>query len=554
MSLVSGATQGCKLLFGGRQEAAVKSVAADDLQAIEYARPQTDASVLSPLLLKETFVKVSPDRAKVLVADYDLIRADFPQISNLSDADIDVWLVDNVAYVSAPQASQEVVNDQVPTVNRSRWGYRPPEYRRASVMPVFDPALAAVRADIESKLYTRQSPFELTAAYLGLDFIAIMNHPALSLSELKEQASESKMKISDLARAGAFNYVPGSSKKARNLLSVIDFIELATEMNGKESSAVETEVSSLVAGVNAAVDAAVREADGKSELSRGQIGLMDLKGTGSLHPLQEGHQNGLATTGELLREFLFEKLVSAVLASEQEALRSGARKLEEENSGVGDISTFKENRWAGAFKDESGQQPRRAVGNYAVIDLGFSVRAATGELQPAGILVRQSTARKKNFLSNLDSDVSVSVERMLRRYALSSAGAHYGVENVPVNFINIQGTESDDLIDFGAYIHDTDFLQVATTNNVKRPKRVGKEDVRAAEEVMVPEAQWGMIEGAKGKDPVFDKPWVWSHKTAQAFREENGNRDAVRSHARNMLEPAFRRLKIRGFEGEQRFR
>jgi hypothetical protein len=414
MSLVSAATQGCKLLIGGRQEAALKSEAADGLQAIEYARPQTDASVLSPHLLKETFVKVSPDRAKVLVADYDLIRTDFPQISKLSDADIDVWLVDNTAYVSAPQASQEVVNDQVPTVNRSRWGYRPPEYRRASVMPVYDPALAVVRADIEAELYTRQSPFELTAAYLGLDFIAAFGNPAFRQPALKVRARQSHTKISDLARAGAFNYVPGSSSNARNLLAALESFQSAPEVIGRESSSVESEVSSLVADVNAAVDAAVLKADEKNQLSRGQIGLMDVKGTGSLNPSQEGHQNGLATTGELLREFLFEKLVSAVLASEQEALRSGIRKREEEQSGVGDISIFKENRWAGAFKDKSGRQPRRAVGNYAVIDLGFNVRAASGQLQPASILVRQSTSRKKNFLSMLNSDVSVGVERMLR--------------------------------------------------------------------------------------------------------------------------------------------
>ena len=41
--------------------------------------------------------------ARVLTADYDLLRLDFPQLENLSVTEIDNWLLKNAAYMSEGQ-------------------------------------------------------------------------------------------------------------------------------------------------------------------------------------------------------------------------------------------------------------------------------------------------------------------------------------------------------------------------------------------------------------------------------------------------------------------
>lgn len=47
----------------------------------------------------EQFFRVAT--ARVLVADYDLLRRDFPSLVPLDDAAIDAWLLDEVAYLSS---------------------------------------------------------------------------------------------------------------------------------------------------------------------------------------------------------------------------------------------------------------------------------------------------------------------------------------------------------------------------------------------------------------------------------------------------------------------
>ena len=44
--------------------------------------------------------------ARVLAADYDLLRLDFPQLENLSVTEIDTWLLKNAAYISEGQTKR----------------------------------------------------------------------------------------------------------------------------------------------------------------------------------------------------------------------------------------------------------------------------------------------------------------------------------------------------------------------------------------------------------------------------------------------------------------
>jgi hypothetical protein len=53
-------------------------------------------------VVEEGFVRLK--RAKVIVADYDLLRSDFPHLlKRLTDDEIDTWLLDNAAFISAGQ-------------------------------------------------------------------------------------------------------------------------------------------------------------------------------------------------------------------------------------------------------------------------------------------------------------------------------------------------------------------------------------------------------------------------------------------------------------------
>lgn len=55
-------------------------------------------------VLEGGFTRLS--RASVLVADHALLRADFPELAGASDADVDAWLLDRAAYLSAGQAAR----------------------------------------------------------------------------------------------------------------------------------------------------------------------------------------------------------------------------------------------------------------------------------------------------------------------------------------------------------------------------------------------------------------------------------------------------------------
>lgn len=73
---------------------------------------------------------------RVMIADYDLIRQDFPQVSSLSNPEIDQWLIEQAGHIAGPQASQTVVNNTIPVNSQTREALRPQQYGRALVYPV----------------------------------------------------------------------------------------------------------------------------------------------------------------------------------------------------------------------------------------------------------------------------------------------------------------------------------------------------------------------------------------------------------------------------------
>ncbi|MBT3586289.1 MAG: hypothetical protein HN509_15385 [Halobacteriovoraceae bacterium] len=76
---------------------------------------------------------------RILIADYDLIRKDFPSLKNLSNPQIDHWLLDQTGYISIPQKNQTEVNTAIEVLAETRKAHRPPHYGRALVYEMLDP-------------------------------------------------------------------------------------------------------------------------------------------------------------------------------------------------------------------------------------------------------------------------------------------------------------------------------------------------------------------------------------------------------------------------------
>ncbi len=72
--------------------------------------------------------------AKIVYANYDLIRRDFPDLAGSSADEIDRWLIETGALMSAPNAKKQVANTKVPVSPGEKVpGQRPPRYGRAAV-------------------------------------------------------------------------------------------------------------------------------------------------------------------------------------------------------------------------------------------------------------------------------------------------------------------------------------------------------------------------------------------------------------------------------------
>ncbi len=76
--------------------------------------------------------------ARVVHADYALLKRDFAALRNLTEAQIDEELLKCAGYISRTQAAQSVVNTPIPTTAESVQALRPMGYGRAAVFRCFD--------------------------------------------------------------------------------------------------------------------------------------------------------------------------------------------------------------------------------------------------------------------------------------------------------------------------------------------------------------------------------------------------------------------------------
>lgn len=92
-----------------------------------------------PIAEKEEVVQVA--NAQIAVADYDLIRKDFPATKVLSDEQIDQYLLANYAFFSkkhidfTKQSTGYRINTPIPTGEAQKLAIRPPFYGRALMIP-----------------------------------------------------------------------------------------------------------------------------------------------------------------------------------------------------------------------------------------------------------------------------------------------------------------------------------------------------------------------------------------------------------------------------------
>lgn len=326
--------------------------------------------------VKEEVVILS--NAKIVFADYSLLRKDFPELRNLSNDEIDWWLLRNTAVMSGAQAKQEEVNTKINSYD-TKSAYRPPDYGRALVIPVNAP---------------------------GAD------------------------------------------------------------------------------------DA--------------PIGLIDAKGVGALAPALEDHGDGLATLGECIREFVYEKMVNRVFQHSKSGLKT--------------------------------------VGTYAVIDAGFDLKHVDQSTSPAGIVLRQAHTRATGYMSLMSEEDSLKVENVLRHYGLTSAGAY---RSEPFERINVQGTKGGAVLDFGGFLTVEKYSKKARhfyhVKTLIDPSLPGS--IQPDENIRVPLNIWGTTVSGK-EDPKLDNVWLWSHDLARSFRNGTASRQDANQHVKNLLGPVFEKLKL----------
>lgn len=321
------------------------------------------------------------ESARVVVADYDLIRQDFPEIAHYSNEQIDQWLIRNTAFVSVQQAAQTNVNTEIRTggPSKRRRAYRPREYRRAHVF--------------------------------------------------------------------------------------------ATDTGG----------------------------------------LIDVKGTGAVDPSGGSHDNGLATLGDMIREYSYEKLMN------------------------------------GIFQRDGRYQ---TVGSYGVVDFGFEIKHPGGGTSRAGTILRQAHTRyhdgpiglrTRSQSTMLPRDFQLEVETFLRRFGITSTVKYDGKD-----LINLQGADNLAVIDFGSFLTEKKFDKVVVHFYDKQGNASGTDVVMSPgdekfiqpnKDQRVPFDLWGYSQTGK-QDSKFDNPYIWGHELAQALAEGRATRADVIQHLKNMFDRA----------------
>ena len=336
--------------------------------AQEFHPARTVNELARPVV--ETVQRVAT--ARVVLADYDLLKQDFQNLRNLTNDQIDEWLLSKTAYVSTAQTQQNVVNTDIKVTGETAHAFRPQDYRRALVF---------------------------------------------------------------------------------------------------------------------AID---------------KLGLIDVKGAGSLDPAQLDHRNGLATLGEAIREFAYEKLVRLI--------------LDHSHAGF------------------------ETVGSYAVLDYGFEVIHQNGSKSPAGAVLRRAHNRSVDgSVGGWSEAKALEIEKVFRKYGITSVGA---LRNGKYDVLNVQGNKQRAIVDFGGFLTVEKFDKPVA--NWDTPLHVlmtpGSSGFTAPDDALrVPFNIWGFSVSGHD-DPKADNPWIWSHELADHLHDGTAQRGDAEQHVRNMLGPVRQRL------------
>jgi hypothetical protein len=174
------------------------------------------------------------------------------------------------------------------------------------------------------------------------------------------------------------------------------------------------------------------------------------------------------------------------------------------------------------------------VGSYGVIDWGFEVVHQDSSFSPAGAILRQAHTRfayeSDEFNYNfLPPEFAIDVERTLRKYGITSAG-DFGFDsegNAP-DFINIQGTNAFDLVDFGTFRAVSGFYRdVVVLSDTELEFTMDKDSDRFVQpdyRLQLPLTIWGM---PSRRVRNFDLPMLIADRYSRLWNKGKISRDDV---------------------------
>jgi hypothetical protein len=234
--------------------------------------------------------------------------------------------------------------------------------------------------------------------------------------------------------------------------------------------------------------------------------FIDSKGAGTNRPLQGSHSNGLATTAEALREFVFQKKVQQIF--------------------------------------DHAELDERTVGCYAVVDWGFDVINEDGSHSPAGYVLRQAHTRYPiGRMGNtfVPRDRALHIESVLRRYGVTSSGEISEKLGSGKDIVNIQGNAKGEIVDFGAYLVRDKFQNPAYgyVDKFETPMfEPGKPGwVEPDPALRLPFDKWGYSITGKA-DPAADNISSRAHDLVKDLRAGKADRGSVLGFYREMMDSA----------------
>lgn len=108
-----------------------------ELHASGYFEPIRFIKAVDPYAPIEEVVQL--EKARVVYADYNLLRHDFPKLKVLTNQEIDRWLLNQVGFISSPHTKENEVNRVLSIADQKRQAYRPQGYNRALVYRAYSP-------------------------------------------------------------------------------------------------------------------------------------------------------------------------------------------------------------------------------------------------------------------------------------------------------------------------------------------------------------------------------------------------------------------------------